>query len=224
MHNVNILKNLPPIQQAIARLNLDTLDWLTAAGVRRLTIDRVDRATMRASLAVELAQDGSKKASNLRRARDAMITYLNQVRFLCLHGQLAAELFDEAERRVEQIREGLADLEGVELAKWPKLKLRSLRPPRALEISPPSAVAPSDGDSSRPGLLAQGSLEESARSTPLVELPLPENPDSDGLSCGPVNDAPDEEGGERGADDSGDEERSAEDYRLASEEAKDNRG
>jgi hypothetical protein len=218
MLNHDVLKNLPPIQQAIARLNLDTREWLTTAGVRRPTIDRLDRATMRASLAVELAQDGSKKAANLRRARDAMITYLNQMRFLCLQGQLGAGKFDEAERRVEQIREALAELEHLELAKWPEHPLRPLRPPRAIDIAAEGdgKEAPG-GDSSRPDLLAQGSLEEGARSAPLVELPLPEDPDPNRLSGGPVDEGPGEEAGQGGADHSGDEGRPVEENRLASE-------
>jgi hypothetical protein len=160
MANHHVLLKLPPILRAMAQLNLDTLEWLEAAGVRKQTIDRIDRATMRASLAVELAQDGSRKTSNLRRARDEMIVYLNQMRFLCLHGQLKAQQFDEAERRVEQIREGLVALEHLDLARWRELVLPALRPPASSEAAAGDGTAASldsdassGGDSSRPELV-----------------------------------------------------------------------
>jgi hypothetical protein len=125
---------LPAVYDAALELHLWARECLKTTGAAPSGIAPIHRATRRACVAIFVAAHGP--AHHLRRAREALLNCLGLLAMLRGEGAISGGFRHEAERRIDQILEGMDQLARFPPEEWADLKLAELN-----AIDPEGAAA-----------------------------------------------------------------------------------
>lgn len=118
-----------PIHDVIVDLHFFAKEWLVRVQQLKTEVARIRRATARAAGAFEVACSGDRRAYHLRLVRESMRWCRSSFRLLFLEGHIAAPVYDEARRRIDQIESGLKRLDSAGDERWPAVEPPPLAAP-----------------------------------------------------------------------------------------------
>jgi len=117
------------IHDVIIDLHFFAKGWLERVRQLRTEVARIRRATARAAGAFEVACSGERRAYHLRLVRESMRWCRSSFRLLFLEGHIAAQVYDEARRRIDQIESGLKCLDSAGDDSWSSVEPLPLAAP-----------------------------------------------------------------------------------------------